>query len=111
MVWSILGYVRWNELKVTAKEFAKSNGLLTLSGEISLILGLVIVIDHPFWEWNWVGLITLIGFLFILRGIVRIGFPLETKKWMSKVSKSKVLVCLAILFIIGVYLTYMGFFS
>ncbi len=109
LIWSVFGFFRRAELIVTAKEISKSSAILTLSGDISLILGLVIVFDHPFWAFNFVGLITLIGYLFILRGIMRIGFAQKTKKFLGKVGKTSFMVILVIMFIIGLYLTYEGF--
>ncbi len=91
-------------------DFVSSVGLTGFSGIISLVLGLMIVIGHPIWEVSWRGLITLIGLLFIIQGILRIGFNSNAqgvfKKW---IDSRGYWVVLAILIVLGGYLTYNGF--
>lgn len=91
-----------------AKEIGASKGLLAISGEISLLFGLVIVIDHTIWETSWRGLITLLGYLMILKGILRFAFPTYVKKCISKATAWMPLISL-ILIVLGAYLTYCGF--
>jgi uncharacterized membrane protein HdeD (DUF308 family) len=91
-----------------AKEIGASKGLLAVSGEISLLFGLVIVIDHTIWETSWRGLITLLGYLMILKGILRFAFPTYVKKCISKATHWLPLISL-ILIVLGAYLTYCGF--
>jgi uncharacterized membrane protein HdeD (DUF308 family) len=93
-----------------AREMGASKGLLAVSGEISLLFGLVIVIDHTIWEVSWRGLITLLGYLLILKGIVRFAFPVFVKKCISKMIVWLPLISL-ILIVLGAYLTYYGFYE
>lgn len=91
-----------------AKEVFSGGGFLILSGAFSLLFGLAIVIDHSIWELNWKGLITLIGYLTIVKGVMRLAFPLQSKKAITKVMKQRHLLILTLL-ILGIYLSYNGF--
>ena len=53
-----------------------SNAALTyVAGFITLIIGFLIVIYHNRWAKNWTVLITILGWLALLKGICLIAFP------------------------------------
>lgn len=97
------------QVKAAAKELAGSRSTLAVSGEISLIFGLLVVLDHSIWELNWKGLVTLLGYLFILRGILRIAFPSQIKALAAKIISTYFGLFVLVLLVIGAYLTYCGF--
>lgn len=109
LIVSLLWMFKKHELEGVCKEIIASKGLLAISGDISLILGLVIVIDHTIWELSWRGLITLIGYLLIVKGIIRFAFPSVVKKLASKMMKGGCWLVYIIMLAIGIYLTYCGF--
>ena len=49
--------------------------LVYLSGVLFFIAGLSIVRKHNIWVWGWQSLITIIGWLGLLLGILRMFFP------------------------------------
>ncbi|HEX4839144.1 MAG TPA: hypothetical protein VFU89_01740 [Rhabdochlamydiaceae bacterium] len=101
--------LRRHEFEGAVRDFAASKGLIVFSGSVSLILGLAIAIGHPIYEFNFRGLITLIGYLLILRGIWRMAFPSRLQKRMATCFHQGYRECLIILIILGIYLTYTGF--
>lgn len=101
--------LRRKELEGAVKDFSTSKGLLVFSGSVSLFLGLVIVIAHPVYEMNWRGLVTLLGYLLILRGLARVAFPSRLQKKLVACFKQGYWPILIILLIIGIFLTYSGF--
>jgi len=103
--------LRKHELEGAVRDFASSKGLLVFSGSISLLLGLAIVIAHPVYEMNWRGLITLLGYLLIFRGIMRVAFPTRIQKKIVSVFHKGYWAILIILAVLGIYLTYCGFTS
>jgi hypothetical protein len=109
LITSVLFLFRKKQMEGACKEMAASKGILAISGEISLIFGLVIVIDHTVWEYSWRGLITLIGYIMILKAVMRFAFPNQVKKCWAKMAQNGCWLCLLIMLVIGVYLTYVGF--
>lgn len=109
LIVSLLWLFRKNELKATFKQTVGNRGFLCLSGEINLIFGLIIAIVHSYWELSHVGLITVLGYLMILKGIMRLGYPEKVKKFYSKMSDQGLIISLTIMLIVGAYLTYVGF--
>ncbi len=100
---------RRHEFEGAVKDFASSKGLIFFSGSLSLLMGLAVVIGHPVYETTFRGLITLLGYLLILRGVWRTAFPTRAQKKLvaccHKCHKGIIL----ILIVLGAFLTYSGF--
>jgi uncharacterized membrane protein len=109
LITGLLCIFRKHQIVSTAKELASSKSALAVSGEISLLFGLVIAIDHTIWEYSWRGLITVLGYLMILKGIIRFAFPEKVKKIVAKGIGEKMWIVAIIMILIGAYLTYCGF--
>ncbi len=100
---------RRREFEGAVRDFASSKGLIVFSGSVSLILGLAVAIGHPVYEWDFRGLITLLGYIMILRGLWRMAFPSRLQKKMVDCFHKGYKEILIILIILGIYLTYSGF--
>lgn len=100
-----------HDFQNTIKIIAKSNGIMSLISIIPLIVGLAIIIGHNIWVMHWVVLITIIGWLIFLKGILRLFFYKEVmKRWEKLAVNKKFFVWLGIvLFIVGLYLAAKGF--
>ena len=95
-----------------AEEVLKSRALLYLSGLIALTAGLAIVLTHNVWEFRWPVIITLIGWLALLRGVARIVVPQQVTDLASKIlarSPHLLTVSGAIVLILGAVLAWMGY--
>ena len=103
--------IRRREFEGAVKDFASSKGLIVFSGSMSLLLGLAIVIGHPVYEMTGRGLITVIGYLLILRGVWRMTFPTRLQKKLATCFHKGYWGIVLILLILGAYLTYAGFTS
>jgi hypothetical protein len=57
------------------KEFIASRALIYLTGILALAAGLAIVNTHNLWVPDWRVLVTILGWLFIIRGISNLVFP------------------------------------
>lgn len=66
----------------------EDKGFTLLSGYLALIFGLVTVILHNVWSADWRVVITIFGWLSLIKGIVRIGFPEAIQK-MTPTFKNK----------------------
>jgi hypothetical protein len=109
LIFALLCLFRRKQVAGMAKELIASKSALAVSAEISMLFGLVIAIDHSIWEMSWRGLITLLGYLMILKGILRFAFQAQVKKYASMMMGKCFWPTIIIVLIIGVYLTYIGF--
>lgn len=100
---------RRHEFEKAIVDFAACKGLIVFSGSVSLILGLAVVIGHPIYEVSFRGLITLIGYLLILRGVWRMAFTSNVQKKMAACFHKGYKECLLFLIVVGIYLTIAGF--
>ncbi len=96
-----------------AHHFLKNSELYYFSGAISLVVGLAIVLNHNLWTPDWRVVITILGWMSILKGVLRILLPKTgaeaserflNSTWEVKLSSIPIL-------ILGAWLTYEGFLA
>ena len=102
-------FLRKKQVESSSKEIYGSRGLLAVTAIFNLLFGLMIAIDHSIWELDWKGLITLLGYLSIVKGILRLGFPAHIQKISYKMMGKAGWFVMPLLLLIGIYLTYSGF--
>ncbi len=61
--------------KKIIEDFEKSSGLTFISGFITLVIGMLLVAYHNIWVTDWIVLITIVGWIALLKGIILIAFP------------------------------------
>jgi hypothetical protein len=112
MVLCLSVIVRKDGLSTLADEFFQNRSFVFFSGALILIFGLYLVLSHNVWELSWRGVITLIGWLTVFKGIIRLFIPERAKSLSKKVVTSPVYTpILALFFFLGVWLTYIGFWQ
>lgn len=81
---------------------------ITIStGYITMLLGLVTVVAHNVWVWDWPVVITVLGWMTLIKGIGKVGFPgLINKK--AQMFKSQSVVWGIAIFLIGVFIFWIG---
>lgn len=93
------------------KEFFQSNALMMVTGSMNLIIGLLIVLSHSVWEMGWPVIITIIGYLALLKGIFRFFSPFAGKKFYEKLTTKNGLIYSGIICLVfGFWLAFRGFF-
>jgi hypothetical protein len=99
-----------NELafRKMAQEFLRSPALIFFSGMILMPAGLAVVLSHNVWVLNWPLIITLLGWIAVISGALRIFAPDRTIK-MAIVRKEYTTAAAAIWLVIGAVLCYFGF--
>ncbi len=92
-------------------EFIKSPALVYYGSFLSLAFGLIIIQFHNIWALNWAVIITIFGWLGLLKGIALIMFPKSMLKITEPYVKSKnsLKIRLIVVIILGLVLTWMGF--
>jgi uncharacterized protein YjeT (DUF2065 family) len=77
--------IRASHFQKMYNEIIKSEALLALSGMFALVLGTVVILSHNVWEPSWVVIITLFGWLGLIKGVSLLLLPKEmsgmTLKW------------------------------
>lgn len=108
-LWILL---RINKFDAVANEFVTSPALMMLAGIFSLTIGILILLIHNTWQINWTLLITIIGWLVFLQGIVRLFLFEKLKKHVSWVLNHRpVIVCVGVAWLaVGIFLLYHGFY-
>lgn len=95
------------------EDFFKNSALIYLGGVMALIFGLVIVLLHNVWMAHWAVIITIFGWLGLIKGAWLIIFPNTVAKFTEAYKKKTALlvVHLLIILILGVVLTIRGYFT
>lgn len=101
---------RKESFETGVRDIILSDGMLALSGAIHIIIGLTIAILHPIWVFNWQGLITLIAYISLAQGIIRLAFPVQSRKNILKSLEKGYWIWIIVAGTLGAFLTYKGFF-
>ena len=91
------------------KELTNSTAVLVVSGAFTLLLGLLVVVSHNIWVMDWPVIITILGWLTIAKGVLRLFMPEKVKPMAQKFAGPWLIVWVLFILIVGVYLTYVGF--
>jgi len=94
------------------EDFCKNSALIYISGVMALFFGLLIVLFHNVWTPNWAVIITIFGWLGLIKGAWLIILPNTVAKFTEAYQKNAALlvVHLAIALALGVCLTIFGYF-
>lgn len=75
--------------RMLADEFLRSRALIYLSGLLTMTAGLAVVLTHNVWRPDWPVIITVLGWLAVIGGAVRIIAPQGTERIGRRVLKHK----------------------
>jgi hypothetical protein len=94
-----------------AKEFIASRALIFITGALALTAGLAVVNAHNLWVPDWRVVVTILGWLLIVRGISNLVFPATVQTLGHRIiaSHAGVLAGAAVTIVIGVILSVMGY--
>jgi len=97
--------------RTMASEIVKSVTLVYLFGIMDFTAGLAIVLVHNIWALHWYVLITLLGWLLLIRGIARTVATEKVMSYAAKLAARRDLyaVAAAVTGVIGLILCYFGF--
>lgn len=91
----------------------KNDGFILFSAMFSLIIGTFLVLTHNIWEQSWVVIITIFGWIGLLKGFLLAIFPKQMVKMSSSMLKTAAMFRLAGIFfmLFGGVMLYFGFFA
>lgn len=95
------------------EDFFKNPGLIYLGGVMALLFGLLIVLFHNVWTADWTVIITIFGWIGIIKGALLFIAPNTLSRWTEVYQKrtSPLVIHLGIVLGIGVFLTVKGYFG
>jgi len=93
------------------KEFIANRALIFLTGVLALLAGVAILNVHNVWVPDWRVIVTVLGWLLVLRGIMLLVFPLTVQVFGDRVATSEagVTAGAALTFVLGAILCVMGY--
>src|SRR5262249_18009083 len=94
-----------------ANEILRSDLLIFVFGAIDLGLGLALVLTHNLWVGDWRIIITLLGWLMIVRGAARMLIPEQVKEFGKKLVKNQNAMTgsFAVVLVLGLVLSFFGY--
>ena len=72
---SLAMFLNLEQFTIYVQDLLKNAPLMLVLGLWTLILGLLMVVSHNIWQWNWRLLITLISWVVLLKGASIIFYP------------------------------------
>ena len=93
------------------KEFIGSRALIFVTGGLALLAGLAVVNAHNLWVPDWRVIVTILGWLLIVRGISNLVFPAVVQTLGDRMiaSHAGVLAGAAFTIVLGAILSVMGY--
>lgn len=106
----IMCALRYNFFRQVVNDYFDSPALVLMGGAINIILGLLVINVHNVWEINWKIVITLMGYLMFMKGILHWFFQDIASSMASKVSQGSFYLYASIVMVmLGIYLAYIGY--
>lgn len=87
----------------------KDQKFVILAAFMAIIIGLVNILFHNQWESNWTIIITLIGWIALIGGLLLFTFPNQIAKGLEYIHIKLVQVIYILLLLIGLFLLNMGY--
>jgi uncharacterized protein YjeT (DUF2065 family) len=96
---------------VMASQFTQDYGLIFLSGILLLLAGIAIVRVHNVWAASWEVIITALGWLAVVSGLVRMWFPDSAAAMITAVGDISSIVGPAglVMLVLGAFLSFKGY--
>jgi hypothetical protein len=92
-------------------QISREPGLIFLSGILLFVAGLAIVRAHNIWEGGWPVLVTVLGWLAILSGLVRMLFPTQLAAIAAALAHRPggIIASAIVLLVLGGFLSFKGY--
>jgi hypothetical protein len=94
-----------------AEQISRDPGLIFVSGILLFVAGLAILRAHNIWVGGWPVLVTILGWLAILGGLLRMLFPTRLAAIAAAVGGSTggIIVGAVVLLVVGAFLSFKGY--
>jgi uncharacterized protein YjeT (DUF2065 family) len=104
--------VNRNFYKVMINKMIENEAVLFVTGLLVFVIGYFLVAYHNIWSGGWTIVITIFGWLALVKGLMMIVIPERSIKLYNsiKISEKQLGLYGVIVFVLGVVLTYLGYF-
>jgi hypothetical protein len=94
-----------------AEQFSRDPALFFVSGVLVFVAGIAIVRVHNIWAGGWPVLVTVLGWLAVLGGLVRMLFPIQLAAIVAEVGQNTGLIgAVAVVpLVLGAFLSFKGY--
>ena len=106
----IAGLINKNYYQTLMKDMFKNKAVTFLLGMTTLITSFLIVTYHNIWEKSWITIITVFGWLGLVKGVMILVFPNALEKLTKPIFKKLMCVIPYTATILGLVFGYLGFF-
>jgi len=105
--------VNLGSISTLVESVSHNPALVLVSGVLSFVAGVAVVRVHNHWAGDWAVLVTILGWLLLVGGLVRILFPIWLAGMAANfVQSTGLIVGEAVVFlVIGVFLSYKAYIS
>jgi drug/metabolite transporter (DMT)-like permease len=90
-------------------EDLKDQKFVIIVSFIAIIIGLLNILFHNIWKPDWSILITLLGWLSLILGLLLFAMPTRTSGWLEIANVKLVQVVYTLLFLLGIFLLNQGY--
>jgi hypothetical protein len=99
--------LNFTSLREMAEQISRDPGVIFLFGILLFVAGVAIVRAHNIWTGGWPVLVTVLGWLAILSGLVRMLFPIRLAEFAVAFAQkpSGIITGAAVLLVLGVFLS------
>jgi hypothetical protein len=91
------------------RQFVGSPPLMYLGAVVGMVGGLAIILVHNVWAADWRVLITLIGWIHIVRGAATVLFPKKMTEFAARITARAILISTAVPLILGAVFVFFGY--
>lgn len=92
-------------------EFFSNDSIMLFSAVFTLLIGILLVVSHNIWTADWRVVITILAWLTLFKGIIRLAFPLQSKQFnIQFISNNQAyMITSGVILLLGAFLCYYGF--
>jgi hypothetical protein len=113
IITGLFSFIQYQAIDNIIRSTIHQPGIFLVMAIVTLILGLLLVVSHNLWTKDWHLIITIISWVILISGICRlffINYAINIGNWWLG-HKPYMLLFSILFFLIGLFLTYKGFFT
>lgn len=113
VIFSLYVFLKREYLRGVISDVVSQRGLFFIIAVVTLIFGLLVVVSHNYWIMGWPVIVTLMGWLMLISGLIRLFYAEFAMKMASSYMQSpmKMNIAAGIFLIIGLFLLFHVYYA